>query len=297
MPLIGEGALLHSSISGWNILGKIIRKEVEFSYNISREDRRNVRLWGQKPLWQLMPICAICHIHLGLKQRIDEVLLARLADSISGRGQKRSCLRVDERHGSRPVPTKWQIFLFTTSIGIQTCTATEREVTGNRAHFPSSRVTLETLSTSLTSLLFAYLPSLWNNKGKGKAIPLQTWTGPEGSRRLRLPDFVTTAHEGGKVVSLTNRPPLSPRKYSWYSFLLEAESTAGPMCSRKDYVNEKCQWHHRESNPWPSSVSVFTYKLNRPSSFQVSRYYLSQWKVTRPSRTTKLIPQHDGILN
>jgi len=26
-------------------------------------------------------------------------------------------------------------------------------------------------------------------KGKGKALPLQTWTGPEGSRRLRLPDF------------------------------------------------------------------------------------------------------------
>jgi len=27
--------------------------------------------------------------------------------------------------------------------------------------------------------------------GKGKAIPLQTWTGPEGSRKLRLPDFKT----------------------------------------------------------------------------------------------------------
>jgi hypothetical protein len=27
--------------------------------------------------------------------------------------------------------------------------------------------------------------------GKGKAIPLQAWTGPEGSRRLRLPDFKT----------------------------------------------------------------------------------------------------------
>jgi hypothetical protein len=24
---------------------------------------------------------------------------------------------------------------------------------------------------------------------KGKAIPLQAWTGPEGSRMLRLPDF------------------------------------------------------------------------------------------------------------
>jgi hypothetical protein len=27
---------------------------------------------------------------------------------------------------------------------------------------------------------------------KGKEIPLQAWTGPEGSRRLRLPDFKTT---------------------------------------------------------------------------------------------------------
>jgi hypothetical protein len=26
---------------------------------------------------------------------------------------------------------------------------------------------------------------------KGKAVPLQPWTGPEGSRRLRLPDFKT----------------------------------------------------------------------------------------------------------
>jgi hypothetical protein len=28
-------------------------------------------------------------------------------------------------------------------------------------------------------------------KGKGKAIPLQAWTGPEGSRRLKLPDYKT----------------------------------------------------------------------------------------------------------
>ena len=30
-----------------------------------------------------------------------------------------------------------------------------------------------------------------NGKGKRKAIPLQAWTGPEGSKRLRLPDFKT----------------------------------------------------------------------------------------------------------
>jgi len=30
-----------------------------------------------------------------------------------------------------------------------------------------------------------------NVEGKGKAIPLQAWTGPQGSRSLRLPDFKT----------------------------------------------------------------------------------------------------------
>jgi len=43
---------------------------------------------------------------------------------------------------------------------------------------------------------------------KGKAVPLQAWDGPEGSRKLRFPDFMTTAQDGGKVVSLAHRPPL-----------------------------------------------------------------------------------------
>jgi len=48
-------------------------------------------------------------------------------------------------------------------------------------------------------------------KGKGKAVPLQAWSCPEGSRKLRFPDFMTTAQDGGKVVSLMGRPPLSVR--------------------------------------------------------------------------------------
>jgi len=39
---------------------------------------------------------------------------------------------------------------------------------------------------------------------------------------------IQSAYEGGKVVSPMHRPPLPSRKYSWYSFLLEAESTPGP---------------------------------------------------------------------
>ena len=30
---------------------------------------------------------------------------------------------------------------------------------------------------------------------KGKAVPLQAWSGPEGSRKLRFPDFVTKAQD------------------------------------------------------------------------------------------------------
>jgi len=48
------------------------------------------------------------------------------------------------------------------------------------------------------------------SKGKCKAVPLQAWSGPEGSRKLRFPDFMTMAQDGGKVVSLTHRPPLHP---------------------------------------------------------------------------------------
>jgi len=45
------------------------------------------------------------------------------------------------------------------------------------------------------------------NKGdlkKGKAVPLQAWSGPESSRKLRFPDFMTIA----QVVSHTHRPHL-----------------------------------------------------------------------------------------
>jgi len=42
----------------------------------------------------------------------------------------------------------------------------------------------------------------------GKTVLLQAWSSPEGSRKLRFPVFMTTAKDGGKVVSLTHRPPL-----------------------------------------------------------------------------------------
>ena len=48
--------------------------------------------------------------------------------------------------------------------------------------------------TDMKDLIVAFRNFANTRKGKSKqdkAIPLQAWTGPEGSRSLRLPDFKT----------------------------------------------------------------------------------------------------------
>jgi len=45
---------------------------------------------------------------------------------------------------------------------------------------------------------------------KAKAVPLEAWSGPEGSRKLRFPDYMTMAQAGSKVVSLTHQQPFQP---------------------------------------------------------------------------------------
>ena len=37
---------------------------------------------------------------------------------------------------------------------------------------------------------------------KGKAVRLQSWSCPEGSRKLRFTDYVTTAQDGGRLSAL-----------------------------------------------------------------------------------------------
>ena len=67
----------------------------------------------------------------------------------------------------------------------------------------------ETVTLTINQSLFRPIPGGW---------------GSQISRK--------SAHEGGKVVSPTHRPPLPRRKYSWYSFLLEAK--AGRIMSMKN---------------------------------------------------------------
>jgi len=63
-----------------------------------------------------------------------------------------------------------------------------------------------------------------------------------------------SAHEGGKVVSPTHRPPLPPRKYSWYSFLLRGWVNPRAILGPEGL----CQWKIRMT---PSGIEPATFRL------------------------------------
>jgi len=46
-----------------------------------------------------------------------------------------------------------------------------------------------TLDEDYVFLIYIYVYII---NDKSKAVPLQAWSGPEGSRKLRFPDFLTT---------------------------------------------------------------------------------------------------------
>ena len=58
------------------------------------------------------------------------------------------------------------------------------------------------MKISCRSFYILFFDLFQGKKGKGKSVPLQAWGGPEDSRKLRFPDFMTTAQDGGKVVTL-----------------------------------------------------------------------------------------------
>ena len=104
-------------------------------------------------------------------------------------------------------------------------------------------ITRHTAQSPIFCLHKMYIKGKLSYYRPGEALGVQGGWGSQISRQL--------SNEGSKVVTPMHWPPLTPRKYSWYSLLLEAELTPGPQCGQKDYVNEKFQWHHQKLNPRP----------------------------------------------
>ena len=104
-------------------------------------------------------------------------------------------------------------------------------------------------------------------KGKGKGVLLQTWRGPEGSRKLRFPDFVTTAQDGGRLSALrTGR--LYPQE-----ILLVLISVSGRV-DRKDFMSMK--------NP-------LTLAGIEPATFRFVAQHLNQCATAVPSTTMYIL--------
>jgi hypothetical protein len=82
-------------------------------------------------------------------------------------------------------------------------------------HFPACRISDPSDPSVLTCS---------SNKA-GKAVPLQAWTGTEGSTRFRLPDFKTIDTCRRQVCQPYAPATFTPRKYSWNSFLLILDHT------------------------------------------------------------------------
>jgi hypothetical protein len=97
--------------------------------------------------------------------------------------------------------------------------------------------TIQGASCFKTNLSFLSTPkrpdNLWPHlifclMGKGNSVPLQAWTGPEGPGGSGSQISRQSAREFGKVCQPYTPANFTHRRYSWYSFLLEAESTPVP---------------------------------------------------------------------
>jgi hypothetical protein len=84
-----------------------------------------------------------------------------------------------------------------------------------------------------------------------------------------------SAHDGGKVVSPTHQPPLPPRKYSWYPFLLRGWVDPWAIVRPEGL----CQWKTPKLYPVTSHNKFVWYRV---TTYVFKYYYCSKCNLSEP---------------
>ena len=108
-----------------------------------------------------------------------------------------------------------------------------------------------------------------------KAVPLQTWSGPEGSRELKFPNYMTTAQDGGKVVSPKYRPPLHPGSAPGTHFCQKLSRPQGHSAIGRIISMKNSNDTNLGSNQRPSELQRSTLTTVLPRSSRIIKSFLN----------------------